>query len=53
MQNRPWNEALTQIEIAINNAPVMNTDYSPYYLTYGYHPAILADLPLQAHDQGN
>jgi len=50
MQNRPWNEALTQVEMAINNAPVMGTEFSPYYLNFGFHPAIIADLPRQLKD---
>jgi hypothetical protein len=31
----------------------MGTEYSPFYLNYGYHPAILADLPRQIHDGNN
>ena len=31
--------------MAVNNAPLVETDFSPYYLTYGYHPTIYHDLP--------
>ena len=32
-------------EIAINGAPIANTEYSPFYLNFGYHPVFLWDLP--------
>ena len=32
-------------EIAINSAPIANTEYSPFYLNYGYHPTFWWDLP--------
>ena len=32
-------------EIAINVAPIANTEYSPFYLNFGYHPVFWWDLP--------
>ena len=32
-------------EIAINGAPIANTEYSPFYLKFGYHPEFWWDLP--------
>ena len=31
---RDWLRLLTLAEMAINNAPIANTEYTPYYLTY-------------------
>ena len=31
--------------MAVNNAPLMETDFSPFYLTYGYHPTLYHDIP--------
>jgi hypothetical protein len=45
---RPWENWLDLIglaEIAINSAPIANTEYSPFYLNCGYHPAFWWDLP--------
>ena len=36
---------LVLVEIAINSAPIVNTEYSTYYLNYGYHPIFLWDYP--------
>jgi hypothetical protein len=33
-----WDLHLTTCEFAINNAVQESTGYSPFYLTYGYHP---------------
>ena len=35
---------LPLVQIALNNAPLLNTPYSPFYLTYGYHPTFYQDL---------
>ena len=43
--NTRWIDLLTLAEIAINSAPIANTEYSPYYLNYGYHPTFWWDLP--------
>ena len=40
-----WLSLLTLVEIAINNAPIATTEYSPYYLNYGFHPVFHFDLP--------
>ena len=32
-------------EIAINGAPIVNTEYSPFFLNFGYHPVFWLDLP--------
>ena len=35
---------LDLVEMAINNAPLVDTDLSPFYLTFGYHPTMLTDV---------
>ena len=40
-----WLQLLTMVEIAINNAPIATTEYSQYYLKYGFHPVFHFDLP--------
>ena len=40
-----WLDLLPLAEIAINSAPIANTEYSPFYLNYGYHPTFWWDLP--------
>ena len=32
------------VEIAINNAPIANTELSPFYLNLGYHPHFWLDV---------
>ena len=44
-QDRNWLDVLDIVEMAVNNAPLVETDFSPYYLTYGYHPTFYQDLP--------
>lgn len=39
-----WIDHLTTCEFAINNAVQESTKYSPFYLTYGYHPLTPAML---------
>ena len=39
-----WMELLTIVEIAINYAHLATTEYSPFYLHYGYHPIFQWDL---------
>ena len=36
---------LSVVEFAINNAPLVQMDYSPFFLNYGYHPTYVADIP--------
>ena len=43
-QDRKWLDVLDIVEMAVNNAPMVETDFSPYYLTYGYHPTFHHDL---------
>jgi hypothetical protein len=43
-----WTDLLVLAEIAINSAPIANTEYSPFYLNYGYHPTFWWDLPENA-----
>ena len=43
----PWIDLLVLVEIAINSAPIANTEYSPYYLNFGYHPIFWWDYPDQ------
>ena len=30
--------------MAINNAPILDSEFSPYYLNYGFHPCLECDL---------
>ena len=43
-QDRNWLDVLDIVEMAVNNATLEETDFSPYYLTYGYHPTFYHDL---------
>ena len=36
-----WPELIVLAEIAINGAPIANTEYSPFYLNFGYHWVLL------------
>ena len=36
---------LDMVEIAINNAPIANTELIPFYLNLGYHPHFWFDVP--------
>ena len=40
----PWVKLLPLVEIAINNAPIANTEFSPYYLNSGSHPIFHFDV---------
>ena len=40
-----WLTVLYMVEVAINNAPIANTEFSPYYLNYGFHPVFKWDVP--------
>ena len=40
-----WLRLLDMVEIAINNAPIANTELSPFYLNLGYHPHFWFDVP--------
>ena len=40
-----WPELIVLAEIAINGAQIANTEYSPFYLNFGYHPVFWWDLP--------
>ena len=37
-EDRSWLDVLDVVEMAVNNAPIVETDFSPYYLNLGYHP---------------
>jgi len=39
-----WERVLSTVEFVINNSPTQSTGYTPFYLTYGYHPCTPADL---------
>ena len=38
-------ELIVLAVIAINGAPIANTEYSPFYLNFGYHAVFWWDLP--------
>ena len=40
-----WVRLLDMVEIAINNAPIANTELSPFYLNLGHHPNFWFDVP--------
>ena len=40
-----WLRLLDMVEIAINNAPIANTELSPFHLNLGYHPHFWFDVP--------
>ena len=42
---RSWPELIMLAEIAFNGAPIAITEYSPFYLNFGYHPVFWWDLP--------
>ena len=42
-QNPDWVAALDTAEMAINDANIRNTKFSPYLFNLGYHPCILPD----------
>ena len=44
-QDKNWLDVLDIVEITVNNAPLVETNCSPYYLTYGYHHTFYHDLP--------
>ena len=39
-----WVEILPTVELAINSLPNRSTGYSPFFLNFGYHPTVPADL---------
>ena len=41
---RDWDSLLPTIELAINSLPSRSTGYSPFYLNYGFHLTMPADL---------
>ena len=40
-----WLRLLDFVEIAINNAPIANTELIPFYPNLGYHPHFFFDIP--------
>ena len=40
-----WIRLLDLVEIAINNAPIADTELSPFYLNLGYHQRFFFDIP--------
>ena len=40
-----WLRLLDMVEIAINNAPISNTELSPFYLNLGYYSNFWFDVP--------
>ena len=41
---REWDSLLPTIELAINSLPNRSTGYSPFFLNYGFHPTVPAEL---------
>ena len=46
VEQQDWYTSLSMIEMAINSRSIMGTSYTPYYLTYGFHPTTIADAQL-------
>ena len=40
-----WVRLLDMVEIVINNAPIANTELSPFYMILGYHTHFWFDVP--------
>ena len=49
--NLHWLDALPAVEIAINNAPIASTPFSPYFINFGCHPCLLAYSSLDCGKQ--
>ena len=41
--DRNWLGVLDIVKMAVNNATLVETDFYPYYLTYGYQPTFYHD----------
>ena len=41
---REWDSLLPKIELPINSLPNRSTGYSSFYLNYGFHPTVPAEL---------
>ena len=41
---RYWDSLLPTLELAINSLPNRSTGYSPFFLNYGFHPTVPAEL---------
>ena len=39
-----WTDLLPTVEMVINSLPTRSTGYSPFFLMYGYHPALPIEL---------
>ena len=39
--------------MAINNAPIARSKYSPYFLNYGFHPCVIPDVLLEDDSHRN
>jgi len=35
-----WEDKLPIVEMSINNASLFHSEFSPFYLNYGYHPRL-------------
>ena len=43
-ERRDWDNLLPLVEFCMNSQPNRSTGYSPFYLTYGFHPTTPIDL---------
>lgn len=39
-----WEEKLPIVEMSINNSSLFHSEYTPFYLNYGFHPSITNDV---------
>ena len=39
-----WKDFLPTVEMVINSLPNRSTEYSPFFLMYGYHPVLPVEL---------
>ena len=43
-QGLSWITMLDTVELAVNSAPVSHTIYSPFFMNYGFDPALFPDV---------
>ena len=53
IQGHSWLCYLDVVELAINNAPIRSSKYSPYFLNYGFHPCVIPDVLLEDDSHRN
>ena len=52
-RQRDWDEYLGSAEIACNNSVQLSTGFSPFYLTYGYHPSFPISAAIRTEEKNS